>query len=122
MSCKNSSTSSLLNVNETSIMSYENVSILSSTNNESKATKISSKITSTLSPTDNVNESSNVIQIPINNIEDLTNITKNMRAEGAKLIRPGFTILDDKLKNVKWPPGITKPTLVELRNEIELRE
>ena len=61
MSCENSSTSSLLNVNETSIMSYENVSISSSTNNESEATKISSKITSTLSPTDNVNESSNAI-------------------------------------------------------------
>ena len=117
MSCKNSSTSSLLNVNETSIMSYENVSILSSTNNESKATKISSKITSTLSPTDNVNESSNAITLI-----DLNNVTKNMRVDGAKLIRPGFTILDDKLKNVKWPPGITKPTLVELRNEIELRE
>ena len=39
MSCENSSTSSLLNVNETSIMSYENVSISSSTNNESEATK-----------------------------------------------------------------------------------
>ena len=46
MSCKNSSTLSLLNVNETSIMSYENVSISSSMNNESEATKISSKILS----------------------------------------------------------------------------
>ena len=52
MSCENSSTSSLINVNETTKMSCENISISSSTNNESEATKISSKITSTLSPTD----------------------------------------------------------------------
>ena len=42
------------------------------------------------------------------------------RARGARLIVPGFSC-NNTLKNVLWPPGASKPTLPELRNEILVR-
>lgn len=43
------------------------------------------------------------------------------RANGARLIVPGFSILGSNLKNVKWPETTSCPALKESRNEIKVR-
>ena len=43
------------------------------------------------------------------------------RANGARLIVPGFVIPEGKLNLINWPIGSMKPALAEMRAEIKLR-
>ena len=43
------------------------------------------------------------------------------RANGARLIVPGFAVPEGKLSLVNWSDGATKPTLAEMRARIKMR-